>query len=107
MWFEIHYVYYEDEPVKTNLNYSSYLSIDLGVNNFTTCVPRDSTSGTPFNYEGRGLKSFNRWWNKEKAKLQSVYDKQGIRTGKKMSLLLRKRKELYKQFRQSGNELYS
>ena len=25
----------------------------------------------------RGLKSFNRWWNKEKADLQSIYDKQG------------------------------
>ena len=94
LWFEIHYVY-EDKPVKADLDYSSYLSIDLGVDNFATCV---STSGTPFIIEGRGLKSFNRWWNKEKAKLQSVYDKQGIKMGKKMAWLLRKRRNFVNDF---------
>ncbi|WP_297183200.1 transposase, partial [Thermococcus sp.] len=77
LWFEIEYVC-EAEPEK----------VDLGLDNFATCV---STSGAAFIIEERGLKSFNRWWNKEKAKLQSIYDKQGIKMGKKMAWLLRKR----------------
>jgi len=94
LWFEIEYVY-EAEPEKADLDYSEYLAIDLGLDNFATCV---STSGTPFIIEGRGLKSFNRWWNKEKAKLQSIYDKQGIKMGKKMAWLLRKRKNVINNF---------
>ena len=61
LWFEIEHVY-EVEPEKVDLG-NKYLSIDLGLDNFATCI---STSGTPFIIEGRGLKSFNRWWNKEK-----------------------------------------
>jgi len=94
LWFEIEYVY-EVEPEKADLDDNRYLAIDLGLDNFATCV---STSGTPFIIEGRGLKSFNRWWNKEKAKLQSIYDKQGIKMGKKMALLLRKRKNVVNNF---------
>jgi len=97
LWFEIEYVY-EDQPVKVDLDYSSYLSIDLGVDNFATCVPMSSTGGTPFIIEGRGLKSFNRWWNKEKAKLQSIYDRQGIKMGRKMAWLLRKRRNFVNNF---------
>ncbi len=95
LWFEIHYVY-EDKPVKVDLDYSAYLSIDLGVDNFATCV--SSASGTPFIIEGRGLKSFNRWWSKEKVKLQSIYDKQGIKMGRKMAWLLRKRRNFVNNF---------
>ena len=94
LWFEIEYVY-EVEPEKAVLDCNKYLAIDLGLDNFATCV---STGGTPFIIEGRGLKSFNRWWNKEKAKLQSVYDKQGIKMGKKMAWLLRKRKNVINNF---------
>jgi len=94
LWFEIEYVY-EVEPEKVDLDYSNYLAIDLGLDNFATCV---STSGTPFIIEGRGLKSFNRWWNAKKAKLQSIYDKQGIKMGKKMAWLLRKRKNVVNNF---------
>jgi len=94
MWFEIEYVY-EVEQEKADLDYNKYLGIDLGLDNFATCV---STSGTPFIIEGRGLKSFNRWWNKEKAKLQSIYDKQGVKMGRKMAWLLRKRKNVINNF---------
>jgi len=97
LWFEIEYVY-EDCPVKVDLNYSAYLAIDLGVDNFATCVPMSSASGTPFIIEGRGLKSFNRWWNKEKARLQSVYDKIGVKMGRKMAWLLRKRRNFVNNF---------
>jgi len=63
----------------------------LGLDNFATCV---STDGTTFILEGKGLKSYNRWWNKQKAQLQSVYDKQVIKMGRKLAWLLRKRKNV-------------
>jgi len=94
LWFEIEYVY-EEEPKEVNLDYNKYLSIDLGLDNFATVV---YTDGTPFIIEGRGLKSFNRWYNREKSKLQSVYDKQGIKLGKKMGLLMKKRKNVVNNF---------
>jgi IS605 OrfB family transposase len=93
LWFEIECVY-EVEPEKVDLDYNSHLSIDLGLDNFATCF----TTVTPFIIEGRGLKSFNRWWNREKAKLQSIYSKQGVKTGRKIAWLLRKRKNVINNF---------
>lgn len=89
-WFEIEYVYESDgEP--QDLDDSEYLSIDLGIDNFAACY---STVGTAFILEGRGLKSYNQWWNKEKSRVQSIYDKQGIenRNGSRMRHLSRQRK---------------
>ncbi|AFN05032.1 hypothetical protein PFC_10565 [Pyrococcus furiosus COM1] len=94
LWFEVEYVY-EVLPEERDLDRSKYLAIDLGLDNFATCV---STTGTAFIIEGRGLKSFNRWWNKEKAKLQSQYDKQGVKFGKRMVWLLKKRKNVVNDF---------
>ncbi|USH00855.1 transposase [Thermococcus argininiproducens] len=94
LWFEVEYVY-EVQPEKRDLDYSKYLAIDLGVDNFATCV---DTTGTAFIVEGRWLKSFNRWWNKKKAKLQSQYDKQGVKFGRRMARLLRKRKSVMNNF---------
>ena len=77
-FFKIQYVYkVEQEPL--GLNKYNALGIDLGVNNLATCVP---TNGTPFILDGRRIKSINHRWNKERARLQSVADKQGIRGGK-------------------------
>ena len=87
LFFEIEYVYVVD-PELPNLNPSKCMAIDLGVNNFTTCV---STDGTTFIIEGKGLKSYNRWWNKQKARLQAIYAKQGIKFGKKLAWFLQKR----------------
>ncbi|ADI74074.1 transposase, IS605 OrfB family [Methanohalobium evestigatum Z-7303] len=86
-WFEIDFVYHEDGEI-AELDYNSHLSIDLGVDNFATCV---TTSGTAFILDGRGIKSYNRWWNKEKSRLQSVYDKQDVDNGIKMDRFSNKR----------------
>ena len=94
LWFEVEYVY-EVEPEMRELDYSKYLAIDLGLDNFATCV---STTGTAFIIEGRGMKSFNRWWNREKARLQSQYDGQNIKFGKKMAWLLKRRKNVINDF---------
>jgi len=94
MWMEIEYVY-EIEPKKVELDNNKYLAIDLGVNNFATVV---TTNGTAVIIDGRNLKSFNRWWCKEKARIQSIYDKQGIKFGKKMAWLLKKKKNITENF---------
>ncbi|MFQ5819106.1 MAG: RNA-guided endonuclease InsQ/TnpB family protein [Candidatus Heimdallarchaeota archaeon] len=89
-FFEIEYVYVVD-PEKPELDPSQQLGIDLGLNNFATCV---STKGAAFIIEGKGLKSYNRWWNQQKARLQAVYAKQRVQFGKNLAILLQKRKNL-------------
>ncbi|MFQ6123066.1 MAG: transposase [Candidatus Heimdallarchaeota archaeon] len=70
------------DPERSKLGPSKCMAIDLGVNNFATCV---STDGTTFIIERKGLKSYNRWWNKQKARLQAIYAKQGIKIWKKLT----------------------
>jgi transposase len=71
-YFEIEYVYEVEEPkVSEGKN---CLSIDIGVNNFATCL--DEKSGRSFILDGRELKSLNRLYNKTKAQLQSILEKQ-------------------------------
>ena len=47
----------------------SYLSIDLGINNFATCF--DNSDNSSFIIKGEILKSYNQYYNKKKAQLQS------------------------------------
>lgn len=73
-YFEYRLVYEEEkEPIETDDN--TFLSIDLGIDNLATCVDH---SGHSFIVDGRKLKSINRWYNKEIAKLRSIKDKQDI-----------------------------
>jgi len=76
-FFEIQYIY-EAECVQRNLNTNNALALDLGVNNLVTAV---SNIGKSFIIDGRRLKSINRWFNKENARLQSIKDKQHIGKG--------------------------
>ena len=73
-YFKIQYVFEQDrEPL--GLDKSKALGIDLGVDNLATCVP---SNGTPFIIDGRKLKSYNRYWNKQKAYYQSIADHQKL-----------------------------
>ena len=47
----------------------------MGVSNLCTCVTSD---GDSFILDGRKLKSYNQWYNKENARLQSIKDKQKL-----------------------------
>lgn len=80
--------------VNPSLNQDNWLSIDLGVNNFATCV--DSVTGTAIIYDGKYIKSLNRYYNKEISKYQSIKDKQGIRgvTNKIAKLWLKRDRQL-------------
>lgn len=73
-FFEVQYIYKvepkEKKPIK------NVLAIDLGITNLCTCV---TTEGNSFIIDGRKLKSFNQWYNKETSRLSSIKDKQKIR----------------------------
>lgn len=86
-YFKIQYVYhwYQEE---TLVNPNNVMAIDLGVENLATCV---SNVETPFIMDGRKLKSINQYWNKEKARLQSIAMKQGMRTTHQINRITTKR----------------
>lgn len=89
-FFEIAYTYEVEDVSKINLDKTKALAIDLGVNNLCTCVTSD---GDSFILDGKKLKSYNQWYNKENARLQSIKDKQklGKSLTKRQVSLLRKR----------------
>ncbi|WP_292295480.1 transposase, partial [Megasphaera sp.] len=67
-YFKIQYGYLENpEPVKTLPD--RVLAIDLGLDNLAACV---TNTGTSFLMDGRKPKSINQYWNKRKARLQSI-----------------------------------
>lgn len=59
----------EETPVPTEPD--NALAIDLGLDNLATCV---DTNGASFIVDGKRIKSINRWFNKENARLQSIKD---------------------------------
>ncbi|MBZ9685909.1 transposase [Clostridium estertheticum] len=75
-FFEIQWVYEIDE-FKGNLNKNNTLAIDLGIDNLCACTIND---GKAFIIDGKKLKSINQWANKENSRLQSIKDKQKIKT---------------------------
>ena len=86
-YFKIQYCYLEDsEPVKTSSD--RVLAIDLGLDNLAACV---TNTGTSFLMDGRKLKSINQYWNKRKARLQSIAAKQGQKTTNQLCQLAKKR----------------
>lgn len=88
-FFEIEYVY-EISEENLNLDKTNALAIDLGLNNFSTCV---TSTGKSFIIDGRKIKSINRWYNKRNAYLQSIKDKQKntVKITKKQVINTRKR----------------
>lgn len=87
-FFELEFVY-DKEPTKTDLDARKFLGIDLGLDNLATCVTSD---GSAFIVDGKNLKSYNRLFNKENARLQSEKDKHGIKGfTRRQYLNLRKR----------------
>ncbi len=73
-FFEIQYTYLIKKE-ELELNENNALSIDLGIDNFATCV---STLGEAFIIDGKAIKCINQWANKNNARLQSIKDKQKI-----------------------------
>lgn len=86
-FFHIQYVY-EQPSEKVELDFDKALAIDIGLNNLASCVDSD---GASFLVDGKKLKSINRLYNKEKARLQSVAMKQGLKDTKRIHSLTLKR----------------
>ncbi|MCI6085871.1 MAG: transposase, partial [Selenomonas sp.] len=93
-YFKIQYVY-EHEQKNLGLDESNTLAIDIGLENLATCV---TTIGTSFIMDGRKLKSINRYWNKRKAHLQSIADKQGMKSTKLIQRITTKRNNRAKDY---------
>ncbi len=74
-FFEIEFVY-EQPEFHVDLDSDKYLSVDLGLDNLATCV---TSEGASFILDGKQVKSYNRLYNKENARLQSIKDKQKIK----------------------------
>lgn len=68
-------IIYTHEIKSLNLDNSKYASIDLGIDNLATMITENNT----IVYSGKFLKSYNRYFNKKLARLQSIKDKQGIK----------------------------
>ncbi|MHA2306772.1 MAG: RNA-guided endonuclease InsQ/TnpB family protein [Candidatus Hodarchaeales archaeon] len=71
------------------LNKDNIVAIDLGVRNLITIVNNNGLK--PFIIKGGVVKSTNQYFNKERARIQSIYDHQGIKTGKTIQKLTNKR----------------
>ncbi|WP_019504895.1 RNA-guided endonuclease TnpB family protein [Pleurocapsa sp. PCC 7319] len=67
---------YESNDQPVNVDKSSAISIDLGLNNLATVI---STTNESFIIDGLWLKSKNQWFNKRRAKLVHHKDKQSIK----------------------------
>ncbi len=67
--FYAEYVY-KGQDYKSDVDPTSALGIDPGLNNWLTCV---STEGKSFLLDGRKLKSINQWYNKQVAKLKEGF----------------------------------
>lgn len=83
------YLSYEQENETLKNDNQKYLGIDLGLNNFATCV---SNVGQSFIINGRPLKSYNKFHNKMKSKIQADLEiKNKTKWSKKLSLVRNKR----------------
>lgn len=93
-YFKIQYVYEQAEQ-NLNLSQDNALAIDIGLENFATCI---TTIGTSFIMDGRKLKSINQYWNKRKARLQSIADKQKNKSTKLIQSITTKRNNRAKDY---------
>jgi putative transposase len=71
---------------------NNILGIDYGVDNIITMS--NNINLQPIVIKGSIIKSENQWYNKRKAELQSIYDRQKIKSGSTLSLLTTKVKDI-------------
>ena len=63
-------IVYEKEIQPVDLDKARIASIDLGLNNFITMV--NNIGEKPIIVNGKGIKSYNQYWNKQMAKYKSI-----------------------------------
>lgn len=67
--FIVEIVYEKELIAKDSFDKNSFISLDLGLNNFVTAI--DTKSNKPFIINGKGIKSVNQFYNKLKANYQA------------------------------------
>ena len=72
-YFEFQYTYEAQLIDNKELSSHKYISLDIGLNNLITAI---TSNGSSFIIDGRYIKSFNQWFNKENARLTSIHYKQ-------------------------------
>ena len=82
-------IVYEKEVEVEKKDESRVVGIDIGVRNLITIV--NNIGLKPIVVKGGVAKSINQFYNKEKARVQSIYDLQGIKYGSKIQKLTVKR----------------
>lgn len=83
-------IIYRKEPEQLNFDRNRIVSIDLGVNNFVTMV--NNIGKQPIVINGKGVKSYNQYWNKEISKYRSIAKKvNNINWTKRLQRLTTKR----------------
>jgi len=70
-WIEVHVVYEKEIDTQSNGVYQA--GVDIGLDNLFSVVS-DNLMLKSFIISGKELKSYNRWWNKRKAEVQSHMD---------------------------------
>jgi IS605 OrfB family transposase len=70
-WIEVHVTYEKEVNVQSNGVYQA--GIDVGLDNLLS-IASDNPNMRSFIVSGKELKSYNRWWNKKKAEVQSHID---------------------------------
>lgn len=81
---------YETDVKETKEDNKRVLGIDLGVNNFVTMV--NNIGDNPIIINGKGIKSYNQYWNKNKSKIQSdIIKRNNVHWCKKLDMLTLKR----------------
>lgn len=92
-FFTLEVVYEVEEKEKTENK--GILAVDIGLNNLATCFDNNKA----FIIDGRKIKSINYYYNKTRAKLQSIKDRQKYKhETKRIFLITRKRNNRIKDY---------
>ncbi len=79
-------LYAKQIPIIPNTDPKRIVGTDVGLDNLITNV--NNIGERPIIVKGGIVKSINQYFNKELARIQSMYDKQNIKTGKKKKKLI-------------------
>ena len=74
--YEVLFCYEKENEIK-KLNKDNYISLDCGLDNLITSY--DVNNRKSFIIDGKPLKSVNHFYNKQKAKLQSAYERNNVK----------------------------
>mgnify|MGYP003299888187 CR=1 FL=1 len=90
-------IVYKKEISDNFISDKSYLSIDLGINNFATCF--NDTDNSSFIINGKIIKSYNQYYNKKSAEIKSTLKTvNNQKTSKRLKRLCLKRENKINDF---------